>query len=326
MTSENIFASYPSDGTELRSLPELCTALLDEQKSSWSLLRKGWEALESTTMREIPCKDFSIKVQYNPGRIVSTGAQIDDQSIRRRKCFLCPEHRPPEQKAVLYHDAFLILANPIPIFRQHFTVAHTEHTPQVFESHIDEFLMLAAELSPLLTLFYNGPRCGASAPDHMHFQACSSGVIPIERDIIDPTHKIHLRTLDGVTLSTIKNYGRGVIVLESGLRHNCALALHRLMNVIKELCNETEEPMMNVLGSFNEGIWRIIVFPRRKHRPSSFFVDDRIVISPAAVDMGGIIITPVEKDYRNMETSLIESIYHEVSVSAERIQSFIDKM
>ncbi len=290
------------------------------------MLHDGWKALDNSATREIACKGFSVLVQYNPKRIVSTGAKIDEQSIRERECFLCPEHLPPEQKGILYRDKFLILGNPIPIFHQHLTVALREHAPQAFEPFIEDFLALSAALSPALTIFYNGPRCGASAPDHMHFQACTSGVIPAERDIMDKTKKLLLKTVNGVTFSTVKNYGRGVIVIESEDLKNCALMICRCINVMQELCNDPEEPMMNVLSLFYEKKWSVIVFPRRKHRPSVYFADDRVVISPAAVDMGGFIVTPVEKDFRNIEASLIESIYHEVGVSADRIQKYIENI
>jgi len=323
---EKIFASYPSAGTSFSTLPELCAALLDEQKSSWPLLHEGWNALKSSTTREIVCKGFSVRVQYNPKRIISTGAKLDEQSIRGRECFLCSKNLPEEQKGILYEEKFLILGNPIPIFQQHFTVAYIEHMTQAFNPFVDDFLTLTAALSPALTLFYNGPRCGASAPDHMHFQACSSGVIPIERDIMDISKRLPLRTVNGVTFSTIEDYGRGVILIESNDLKNCAHMIRQLENIMQEPGNDPEEPMMNILGLYQDRKWSIVVFPRRKHRPSVYFKNERVVISPAAVDMGGFIITPIEKDYRGIEANLIESIYLEVGVSTDIIKKYIEKI
>ncbi len=290
------------------------------------MLHEGCSALDKSITREITCRSFSVHVQYNPRRIVSTGAKIDEHSIRERACFLCAGHLPPEQKGILCRDTFLILCNPVPIFRQHYTVVLKEHESQAYEPWIDDFLILTAAIGPSLTLLYNGPRCGASAPDHMHFQACSSGIIPIERDLLNAARKEVLKTINGVEFSTLKNYGRGIILIESKSMEECANMIRRLIVVMRELCSDPEEPMMNVIGIFTDMKWSVVIIPRRKHRPSVYFADDRVVISPAAVDMGGFIITPVEKDFRTIDAGLIESIYHEVGMSRNSIVKYIKRI
>ena len=326
MIFKDTFTPYPSAGDRQTVLPEVCTALLDEQKSSWPLLHDGWAALKTTKTREIACRGFSVQVQYNPQRLVSTAAKVDEQSVRERPCFLCPDHLPAEQKGIVYGDKFVILCNPAPIFHQHFTIALREHEPQAFEPWSNDFLMLTAALGPSMTLFYNGPRCGASAPDHVHFQACSSGIIPVERDMLNVSRKVALKTLDGVVVSTLNEYGRGIILVQSENMTECGRMIRRLVNIMRDLCNDPEEPMINVIGTFMEGGWTIVIIPRRKHRPSMFFADDRIVISPAAVDMGGLIITPREKDFHNLEAGLIESIYREVGVPMHRIHTIVERV
>jgi ATP adenylyltransferase/5',5'''-P-1,P-4-tetraphosphate phosphorylase II len=326
LISENIFALYPSSGTERTSLPELCTALLDEQKTSWPLLREGWNTMQNCSTREIACDGFSVCIQHNPKRLISTAAKTDEQSISERICFLCSENLPPEQKGILYQDTFFILGNPLPIFPQHFTVVHKKHIPQSFDPFIDDFLSLSAAIGPALTLFYNGPRCGASAPDHLHFQACSSGIIPVEHDIVNESQKLLLKTIGGVALSTLKNYGRGIIILESIDMRECAKTLRRCINVMQELCNNAEEPMMNILSLYSGKKWSVVIFPRHKHRPSVYFADDRVVISPAAVDLGGLIIAPMERDFKSINADLVGSIYREVGVSTNRIQKYIENI
>jgi hypothetical protein len=160
----------------------------------------------------------------------------------------------------------------------------------------------------------------------MHFQACSSGIIPIERDLLDAARKEVLKTINGVEFSTLKDYGRGIIMVESKSMEECANMIRRFIVVMRELCSDPEEPMMNVIGIFMDMKWRVVIIPRRKHRPSVYFADDRVVISPGAVDMGGFIITPVEKDFRTIEAELIESIYHEVGVSRDRIVKYVERI
>jgi hypothetical protein len=326
LKTRNIFAHYPSPDERHGVLADLCNALLDDQKATWPMVREGLTALEKSITREISCRGFFVHVQYNPGRIISTGAKVDEQSIRDRACFLCADNLPEDQKGILCFDNYFILCNPVPIFRHHYTVVCKDHLPQAFEPWITDFLVLTAEFGQSLTLFYNGARCGASAPDHMHFQACSSGIIPIERDTMETSRRDILKTIKGVEISTLKEYGRGIILIESKNIDECASAIRRCIAVMRELCNDPEEPMINVIGNFRDLKWRVAIIPRRKHRPSLFFADDRMIISPAAVDMGGLIITPVEKDFRTIDAGLIESIYHEVGVSRDRIVKYVERI
>src|SRR2546423_11596990 len=154
--------------------------LLDEQVSEWGLLRENIAALGSVRTRSIPVDDFVLKVQFNPARLTSTAAKTDSKSIRERKCFLCAENRPPEQRGVDFGEDYLVLCNPFPIFPEHFTITHRAHRPQRIKDTFGDLLDLAAAMSPRYTVFYNGPKCGASAPDHLHFQAGDRGFMTIE--------------------------------------------------------------------------------------------------------------------------------------------------
>ena len=276
----------------------------------------GYASLLTVRLREIHCRGFSVWLQFNPGRIVSTGAKVDAQSIRERRCFLCVENLPEPQKGIVYKDEFLILCNPAPIFAEHFTISNIHHTPQILAPYIPTMMDLARDLSPRLSVFYNGPKCGASAPDHIHFQANPMGLIPVEKAAQEKLRRVFRRSLDSVDILTLREFGRQVIVLESRQRENLAAVVNNLSDSLRQTLGVSEEPMMNMLCSFTDGTWRVIVFPRSKHRPDIFFKEEaeRVVISPAAVDIGGLIVTPLEKDFKTVDASLVESIFQEVSL------------
>jgi hypothetical protein len=202
------------------------------------------------------------------------------------------------------------------------------HRPQDFGSSIDAMLDLAKDLSPDYTIFYNGPECGASAPDHLHFQASPRLAIPVERDAVNVQKRKRFYYKNHVAGFTLMNYGRAAIIIESTDKNQLLAFIHTLFAEWKKLLGLNNEPMTNVLCSYQENIWRLIIFPRRKHRPDIYFKesDDRVLISPAAVDMGGLIVTPLEKDYLNVDAKLIEDIFFEVSEKKEIVDILLEKM
>jgi hypothetical protein len=321
------FARYDAS-SRTDSLATLALALLDEQKGSWPQLTSGYASLTSVRTRELQCNGFQAWLQFNPGRIVSTGARVDALSIRERRCFLCVEHLPEQQKGILYNDEFLVLCNPAPIFTDHFTVSHVRHLPQAFEPYAGTMIEMARAFRPRFTLFYNGPKCGASAPDHMHFQACPRGTIPVERAAQEEARRRHRSNFRGVDVFTLAHFGRRVIVLESAQSKVLEEVLNLLVAAFRPLIGTQEEPMLNILCGFNEGDWRVIVFPRSKHRPDAYFRegDDRVLISPAAVDIGGLIVTPLEKDFNGVTPALVESIFEEVSLGNDIVDRAIENL
>ncbi len=324
MTSQSIFSEFDGS-TPSVSLSELSARLLQEQASSWPQLAKGIASLETVKTREVPCNGFSVTLQCNPGRIVSTGAKVDAKTIRERPCFLCAGNLPPEQKGILAFREFLLLCNPAPIFRGHYTISHIDHIPQAIEPFTQSFLQLAHDLGPDFTVFYNGPKCGASAPDHLHFQASPSGTIPVERDAANERRRKVLKKDKDVTILTLENYGRQVVLLESPHRQGLAEVFLDMVQSMRSLSGVREEPMINVLCSFKNEAWRMILFPRAKHRPDVFFKEgeEQVMVSPAAVDIGGLIITPREKDFHGLTAGMIEGIFEEVSVNAGMIQAIV---
>jgi ATP adenylyltransferase/5',5'''-P-1,P-4-tetraphosphate phosphorylase II len=324
MLSQKIFSQFPHSSH--LPLSSLSHDLFIDQQLRWPMLADGVSALNNVQTRVVDCGSFSVRLQYNPKRIVSTGAKVDSASIKERKCFLCSDNLPAEQQGVLVNEKFLVLCNPMPIFKEHFTISHVDHIPQSIEEQILTFLALAKELSPVYSVFYNGPKCGASAPDHMHFQASPAGFIPAEREIVDRLQV--KKTVGGVSVAAVKEYGRSVIVLEGNSEQEMELSFLRLTSAMRSVLNTNEEPMMNVIGSYNSGKWRLIVFVRGKHRPAVFFKEgeEKILISPASVDIGGLVVTPMEKDFHAVNAEMIRAIFEEVSVSQELIHTIIGKL
>jgi hypothetical protein len=300
--------------------------LLSEQKETWQDLKQGYESLKDTMTREIICNGFSVLVQHNPGRIRSTLADVGETSINERPCFLCLNNLPEGQKGVLYHEEFLILCNPMPVFSGHFTIAHLVHQPQSISEHIDIFLHLMTDFGNRWSILYNGPRCGASAPDHLHFQAIPSGNLPIEKEIIDEKKRIQIARIDCVLVSRAHGLGRELIIIEGNNPAVVAGTLRQISAELKKVFITDTEPMMNIVGSYDEKTWRLIVFPRAKHRPDAFFKegDARIAVSPAVIEMGGVLVTPVERDFERINASTAEAIFREVSLNGKAVQRIVD--
>lgn len=326
MLSQKIYSSFTSRSAG-DSLSEQILALLDQQKKTWRQLAEGYKALELIRMREVQCEGYSVRLQFNPKRIVSSGAKVDAKSISERKCFLCIDNLPEEQKGILYQDQFLVLCNPAPIFSQHYTISNVNHIPQEIEKFLGTFFSLAKDFAGF-TVFYNGPKCGASAPDHLHFQACPSGMIPVERDVEEVRRRELIGEVGAVSCFMIKDYGRRALALESADVAELESYILNLLRSMKRVLATTEEPMLNILCLFRQNKWRVIIFPRRKHRPDVYLRegDAQVLISPASVDIGGLIITPIEKDFRNVDAKMIQNIFEEVSITKGVLEKMISGM
>lgn len=290
--------------------------LLDEQLSSWNTATDNYAALTQVRVKELNVNGTHYKVQFNPARIVSSAAKVDSKSIQERKCFLCPVNRPAEQKGLPFKEQYQILVNPFPIFPKHLTIPALEHTDQRIRERFPDMLDLAATAHGYV-VFYNGPRCGASAPDHIHFQAGSKGFLPIEEEWrTGKTEKVG--AYHAATLHTLGDATRSTLIIESPVRED-AIALFDIVYQAMELKPGEEEPMMNLLAWVEEGDtgdkrWIVCIFPRHKHRPACYTAegDANILISPASVDMGGVFITPRESDFKKLTATDIDTILSEV--------------
>jgi hypothetical protein len=304
----------------MTAIQEKADALFEDQKTTWPLLGVNWAMLKESRVRKFRFEGFSIHVQYNPKRIVSSAAKVDKLSIENRSCFLCPGNRPPEEKYVHFGGDYEILCNPFPIFQQHFTIAKREHTPQVIRPEFSRYLDLSKGL-PDLVVFYNAPACGASAPDHMHFQAGNRGLMPIESEIetIRSRYGRELVQSGGIVITAIGDGLRRFLLLESSSKELLEAAFSLAYDFIRDY--QQAEPMLNMLCYYNHG-WQLMLFPRELHRPWQYFEegDKNIVLSPAAVDMGGTLITPLEKDFNSISEKDIEDIFSQIICSADHFK------
>ncbi len=309
-------------------IAQLSRALLDQQKETWELLRNGYRSLETVRTREFGFDDARILIQYNPGRIASSSAKVDDKSIKERKCFLCVQHLPPDQRGLAYGDGYVILCNPFPITPEHFTIPRIAHVPQRIEGTLDVLLDLARDMSPLYSIFYNGPRCGASAPDHMHFQAGTHGFMPIDAEFprLSELFGTVIISQEGYRAVAVSGPLRRFLALEGSRRDLIADGFARYLGVLREKTGEPDEPMVNVLGSYQDGEWRILVFPRTRHRPSFFFAEGekRLLISPAAVDVGGVSVTPLEEDFKKITREHILQMFEEVTLGRDAFRQGVE--
>jgi hypothetical protein len=319
-----VYATYDArEGS--KSLSELCTELLSEQKKTWLQLYEGYESLKTVRIREVPCDGFSVRVQHNPGRIRSTVADVKEKAINGRPCFLCLNNLPEGQKGIFYRNLYLILCNPAPVFPSHLTISHLNHHPQGIAEHIDTILRLAGDFGDHWTILYNGPKCGASAPDHLHFQAIPSGQMPIEIECQGENKLTRITGVYGVYIFRARNLGREIIIIEGDDPACLARAFKGILAATKNGLHTDEEPMVSIAVFYKEERWRLLVFPRAKHRPDAFFIEGngRIVVSPAVIEMGGVIVTPVEKDFERLNASDVEGIYREVSLKADIVDSIL---
>jgi ATP adenylyltransferase/5',5'''-P-1,P-4-tetraphosphate phosphorylase II len=310
------------------SLNEQVKSLAAQQKATWETVAKNYAALNNIRTRTFGFGHFNIIAQYNPGRIRSSAAKTDAKSIAKRPCFLCVENLPPEQKGILFQNNYLILTNPYPIFSEHLTISRLDHTPQHILPHFFEMLDLSKKLHSF-TLFYNGPKCGASAPDHFHFQAGLKGIMPVEQEFSFLEKRFSEVLFQNEKLKTVavKNYLRYFIAIISKDKNEIQQEFEFLHKNLKTSEND-DEPMMNILSNFENDIWRVIIFPREKQRPSHFYRNDehRILVSPAAAELGGILILPEKEDFEKITKKEIEEIYGEVTLDKKEFWEICSKL
>jgi len=297
----------------MNKLNQQIKSLFLEQISNWELARVNYEGLKTIRTKTFLFGDFEILVQFNPARIASTGAMVDTKSIAARKCFLCKDNRPEEQMSI---DAgnYTILLNPYPIFPQHFTIPRKEHLVQQIKPYFADMLELAEELDDYI-IFYNGPKCGASAPDHMHFQAGTKDFLPLISDYkrLKPIQGELLEEGVNYQLFLLKNYMRTLYCIESDTINSAQKIFENLYIYWQEV--NSDEPMMNIVCSYEDGIWYTFIFPRALFRPWQYTAegDQQLLISPATVEMSGIFITPIESHFDKIKKEDIMSILEQCS-------------
>lgn len=297
----------------------------NRQLEMWEDARHRFRDLKHVEVRQL---SDQLKVQFNPARIVSTGAKIDKHTLGERPCFLCERNRPKEQMTKQIDDHFQLLVNPFPILPVHFTIPATKHQPQSIYRHYGEMHRLLSLHSELM-VFYNGPKCGASAPDHLHFQAGTSGVLPLQtnwqRLSRNLTDVISLN--DEEKISVLRDFLVPAFVIISKSEDSDEELFHRLYRSMPMRGDESE-PMMNIIAWRKGEEFISVVIPREKHRPDAYFAEGeaQMMVSPGALDMAGLIITPREEDFSKINLDKATALLRECGISAEKMEAIVSNL
>ena len=300
------------------------TDFFHNQLNQWKDVAKRFEELKGVQTREVG----SALAQFNPSRLVSTGAKIDKATLAKRPCFLCEKNRPVEQIVLPFGEGFDILVNPFPILPIHFTIPSRYHQLQaIAENYVQIHRLLRAY--PQLMVFYNGPKCGASAPDHLHFQAGTSGILPLQRDwqrLYETS--LPLLKLNGTEgIYEIKDYICPALAIVSHTEKHDIELFSRLYEALPLKEDETE-PMMNIVAWRNGDAFISVVFPREKHRPDCYSTDGeaQCLVSPGSLDMAGLMILPRQSDFEEMTSERAKAVLREVSLSDEAMAEVVKRI
>lgn len=299
-------------------------AFFAHQLDTWDEIRQRYEALKHVGLKQLGHR----QLQYNPARMVSTGAQIDRQTIAQRACFLCEKNRPEEQLTIDLGDDFELMVNPFPVLPMHFTIVRKTHVPQTILENYTEIHRLL-ELFPELFVFYNGPMSGASAPDHMHFQAGIGQELPLMTVLrkLEKEQQVLIKQENGSSLSMFNSVAFKAFVIKSKAQET-EMTLFKQLYAAMPVREGEKEPRMNIVAWRDGSEDVIVVLPRDNHRPACYFEegDRRMVISPGALDMAGLIITPREEDFNRMSEDKLISILKEVSIKEKDMENIKEKL
>ncbi|MFZ1235547.1 MAG: DUF4922 domain-containing protein [Prevotella sp.] len=317
----------PADGAE-QLIGDALNCFRDMQLNEWPEVRLRYEALQQVKTKTLSIGHFQAIVQYNPARMVSTGAQIDPEHLRQRPCFLCKGNRPKEQNALNTDSDFEMMVNPYPILPIHFTIPLCEHKPQLISPYYGEIHRLL-ERFPKLTVFYNGPLSGASAPDHMHFQAVEGDALPLRIYLLQHPEAIQcvVSGPEKSSLSIINGLPFHAFVIRSHIGDTEEQLFRRLLHTLPQRAGQIE-PMMNILGWQQRDECYTVVIPRKKLRPDCYFAGEetKMVISPGTLDMAGLVITPREEDFNRLSVEQLKNIYEEMMITNQDMKQTINQL
>ena len=305
-----------------------------DQLSQWPLACGNFRALKDVSVREVEIGGLTVKLQFNPARIVSSAAKTSKEELAKRKCFLCRENRPAEQIMIKFEGRkgkkYDILVNPYPIFPDHLVIAKSKHTDQSIWHRYIDMLDLSKKYSGY-TFFYNGPKCGASAPDHHHFQGAPKGLMPLENDMnasVDNSEILeYITSVQDASLYHYKKFTSGVFFLRAETSKSAAKLFYRLLDCADILEGDIE-PRINLFSWWQDGEYRSIVVFRRSHRSHHYFSEgpDHLTMSPGCADMGGVFIVPVPEEYEKMTPELLAELVEEVSVPKSEEAKIIERL
>lgn len=286
--------------------------LFGRQRETWPLLAKGLAGLEAARTRAVVAGGAEVLVRHVPHRAASTTAKVDPASVAARPCFLCAANLPPEQEGLAWGAEFTLLCNPFPVVERHLTIVHREHRPQLLDGQVSTMLDLAEAL-PGSFVLYNGPRCGASAPDHLHLQAGSRAELPLAREVA------------GREGPAFEAWGMRALLLR-GDRARLLGESHRALALLAEVTGRAPEPWCNVVAfREEEGAFALVLFPREKHRPEAFHSGD-LRVSPAGIDLSGLLVAPFEQDFERLSGDVVEAVFREVTLPGEPFREVVARM
>jgi hypothetical protein len=302
----------------------------DWQIAKWEFAKKNYGTLQSLKVKHFYFPRTSVSVQYNPHRVGSTLALVDEASIAKRKCFLCDENLHNEQDGIKLTENYTLLVNPFPIIPVHFTAKFNQHLPQKISDNFIEILEGAKTLGENYFLLYNGPEAGASVPEHRHFQGGTKKHFPILKEIaaalsgIKPTNNLLLPDVRLLKEDISGDNSASLFAIMDGLRNYFVIKgndislieklFFSLFDKMTLLFPSAKETKLNLISTIENGEHVLVIFPRAKHRPHYFYAEgeDKLLVSPATLDFGGIMVLPREEDYRKINTEIIKQIYSEV--------------
>lgn len=304
-----------------------------DQLSVWPLAAENYRSLKKAGSKVLSIGGLPVTVQLNPCRRISSEASLDKESINRRPCFLCPENRPAEQTNIEFEGRkgrrYRVTLNPYPIFPSHLVISSFEHTPQSIWHRYQDLLDFVRENNEYLG-FYNGPESGASAPGHMHFQACPQGLTPLQNRVDELLAAGDDKTLDYLTnvkearLFHLNEYARGVFVLCGATAKSTAKLFYRLLDCAP-VPDGSSEPKMNIIAWCHEGEYRTAVIFRERHRPHNYSSSgaDHLAMSPGCADLAGVYVTTREEDFDKLDAGLLSQVVREVAASEETEKEII---
>ena len=312
-----------------------------DQLSRWPLACNNFRALKDVRVREMEVGGLTVKLQFNPARMISSAAKLSKEEIAKRRCFLCRENRPPEQIMLKFEGRkgkkYDILVNPYPIFPDHLVIAKSKHTDQSIWHRYIDMLDLAKKYQGC-AFFYNGPKSGASAPDHHHFQGVPKGMMPLENDINLCLNQLiqgeskenplnYITSNQDAHLYHYQKFTTGVFVLRSETSKSAAKLFYRLLDCA-DIPEGEPEPLINLYSWWSQGEFRTVVVFRRSHRSHHYWSDgpDHLTMSPGCADMAGVFIVPVEKEYDALTSEWLSEMVREVSVPEEEQVRIINRL
>lgn len=305
---------------------------ISTQLSLWPLACENFRALKNVLVRQAEIGGLGVILQHNPARIVSSAASLDKETLTHRKCFLCSANRPAEQISRDFEGRkgrkYDILLNPYPILRDHLVIAMKQHCDQSIWRRYVDMLDLARAYQNFI-VFYNGPRCGASAPDHHHFQAAARGQLPLENDVdrllgllsagTVPDGLKYLSSSLDANVFLYEKFVPGIFVIRGSTSKSVAKMFYRLLDCAPWDTETHPEPMCNVFTWYSSGEFRSIVIFRAAHRSHHYYSNgpDHLTMSPGCTDMAGCIVVPVPEEFDRIDEAMLDSLLMEVALKKE---------